>query len=175
MRFPMSKARPILYGSVALLAFLFAPALAAAQTGTVQGQVVDANTGQPLPSAQVTVEGTGLGGLTNQQGRFLILNVPAGQQTLRAILIGYSPDEATVTVAAGQTASLNLSLGTSALEMEELVVTGTGRPTERRRLSAEVAVVGADDIRRVCVARLAASPEPPLDYLLLLLFVLRVG
>lgn len=34
---------------------------------------------------------------------------------------------------------------------------------------------GADDIRQVCVARLAASPEPPLDYLLLLLFVLRAG
>ncbi len=147
MRYSMSKVRPILYGSLALLAFLFAPALAAAQTGTIQGQVVDANTGRPLPSAQVTVQGTQLGGLTNQQGRFLLLNVPAGQQTVRVILIGYSPEEATVTVSAGQTASVNLSLGASALEMEELVVTGTGRPTERRRLSAEVAVVGADDIQ----------------------------
>jgi MHS family proline/betaine transporter-like MFS transporter len=34
---------------------------------------------------------------------------------------------------------------------------------------------GADDIRRVCAAHLSASPEPPIDYLLLLLFVLRAG
>ncbi|RLT45569.1 MAG: hypothetical protein DWI57_00355 [Chloroflexi bacterium] len=38
-----------------------------------------------------------------------------------------------------------------------------------------LAEAGADDIRRVCVARLAVSPEPPIDYLLLLLFVLRAG
>src|SRR6056297_341842 len=103
MRYSMSIVRKVLFGSLALLAFLIAPSLAAAQTGTVQGQVVDASTGQPLPSAQVTVEGTGLGGLTNQQGRFLVLNVPAGQQTVRALLIGYSPEQATVNVTAGET------------------------------------------------------------------------
>lgn len=147
MRYPMSKVRKVLYGSLALLAFLVAPSLAAAQTGTVQGQILDASTGQPLPSAQVMVAGTGVGGLTNQQGRFLLLNVPAGEQTVRALLIGYTPEEATVAVAVGQTATLNFQLESSALEMEEIVVTGTGRPTERRRLSAEVSVVGADDIQ----------------------------
>jgi len=146
MRYPMSKVRKVLYGSLALLGFLIAPSLAAAQTGTVQGQIVDASTGQPLPSAQISVEGTGLGGLTNNQGRFLILNVPVGQQTVRALLIGYSPEQATVTVAVGQTATLDFRLSSSALEMDEIVVTGTGRPTERRRLSAEVSVVGADQI-----------------------------
>ena len=48
-----------------------------------------------------------------------------------------------------------------------------------------LAETGAESIRRVCAAHLAAahlvaahlatSPEPPLDYLLLLLFVLRAG
>ena len=145
MRSMMSKIRTILYGSLAALA-LSAPSTVAAQSGTVQGQIVDETTGQPLPSAQVSVEGTGLGGLSNQQGRFLILNVPAGQQTVRAVLIGYGPQESTVNVQAGQTAVVEFRLGATALEMEEIVVTGTGRPTERRRLSAEVAVVGADDI-----------------------------
>jgi outer membrane receptor protein involved in Fe transport len=142
----MSKVRQILLGSFALLALLVAPSIAAAQTGTVQGQVVDAATGRPLPSAQVSIDGTGLGGLSNQQGRFLILNVPVGQQTVRALLIGYSPEQSTVTVTVGQTATVDFRLGSSALEMEEIVVTGTGRPTERRRLSAEVSVVGAADI-----------------------------
>lgn len=34
---------------------------------------------------------------------------------------------------------------------------------------------GAENIRQVCVARLVASPQPSLEYLLLLLFVLRAG
>lgn len=147
MKHPMSKVRPILYGSLALLAFLLVPALASAQAGTVQGQVVDASTGQPLPSAQISIEGSGLGGLSNQQGRFLILNVPVGQQTIRAVLIGYTPAQSTVTVTAGGSSTVEFQMESSALEMEEIVVTGTGRPTERRQLSAEVSVVGQDDIQ----------------------------
>lgn len=146
MKLPMSKVRLTLYGSFALLAFLLVPSLAAAQTGTVQGQVVDASTGQPISSAQVTVEGTGVGGLSNQQGRFLLLNVPVGEQTVSAVLIGYESEQSTVTVTADETTSVDFELSSSALEMDELVVTGTGQATERRRLSAEVSVVDAEDI-----------------------------
>lgn len=38
-----------------------------------------------------------------------------------------------------------------------------------------LAEAGAEEIRRFCAARIAASPQPPIDFLLLLLFVLRAG
>ncbi len=139
--------RRILLGCGAVMGLMLAPTLASAQqTGTVQGRVVDQNSGQPLSSAQISVEGTGVGGLTNAQGRFLLLNVPAGQRTVQAVLIGYGTAEQAVTVQPGQTATVNLSMATSALEMNEIVVTGTGQPTERRRLSADVAVVAPTEV-----------------------------
>ena len=52
--------------------------------GTVTGTVTDAGTGQPISAVQLSVVGTGLGGLTNEDGRYLIQNVPDGPQTLRA-------------------------------------------------------------------------------------------
>lgn len=53
--------------------------------------------------------------------------------------------------------------------------------TGRERLLAAMETLpplpkpGADEIRHFCAARIGASPEPPVDYLLLLLFVLRAG
>lgn len=147
MRTSMSAFRPVLVGSVASFAFLVISASVSAQaTGTVSGRITDAMSGQPLSSAQITVDGTGVGGLSNGQGNFLLLNVPAGQQTLRLVLIGYSPEQQVVDVQAGGTVVVNFALTATALEMDEIIVTGTGRPTERRRLSAEVSVVGADEI-----------------------------
>jgi TonB-linked SusC/RagA family outer membrane protein len=120
-------------------------------TGTIIGQVVDAMSGRSLIDAQVHVPGTGLGVLTNANGRFTLLNVPPGQVTLRVDLIGYSSQEATVSVAAGQTVTANFNLDQDAIALEELVVTGVGKETERRKLSTSVDVLSADEISQVPV------------------------
>ena len=70
--------------------------VAAQNTGTVTGLVRDAASLAPLAGAQVAVEGTGIGGLVNNVGRFLLLNVPAGTQTVNVTVIGYSAGSQTV-------------------------------------------------------------------------------
>ena len=57
--------------------------------GKIQGRVVDAATGAPIAGAQVTVEGTTFGNLTNDQGFYFINEVGAGEQSIRAQFIGY--------------------------------------------------------------------------------------
>jgi hypothetical protein len=58
---------------------------AAQERGTITGTVVEQATQRPLSGAQVQVAGTNLGTLTNQQGRYLIANVPAGPGRARAL------------------------------------------------------------------------------------------
>ena len=65
-----------------------APSSAQGQNGTIHGQVLDASSGRPLSNAQILVEGTGIGQLTNAAGRFLLPSVPAGEHVVRAALIG---------------------------------------------------------------------------------------
>ena len=60
-----------------------------AQVGVVTGQVTDAASGRPLSGAQISIVGTGTGGLSTPDGRFLILNVPARAVEVRAEMIGY--------------------------------------------------------------------------------------
>ncbi|MEZ4422065.1 MAG: SusC/RagA family TonB-linked outer membrane protein [Gemmatimonadota bacterium] len=130
-----------LFGALALAATvgLGAASLDAQQaTGNIRGQITDAVTMRPLPGAQVLVVGTGRGGLANSSGQYLILNVPTGSQVVRVELIGYGVVEQQVTVAAGQTASVDFSMGQQALELDEIVVTGTAGQTQRRSIGNSI-------------------------------------
>ena len=96
-----------------------------AQSGTVAGTVSDAATGAPLPSAQVHIPGLGVGVLSNDDGRFVLSGVGAGVHELHVQLIGFASFVRTVTVADGETATLDARLHSTTLELVEIVVTGT--------------------------------------------------
>src|SRR5688572_16895765 len=48
-------------------------------TASVTGQVVEDRTNRPLPSVQVYIAGTRIGGLTDRDGRYRLDNVPVGE------------------------------------------------------------------------------------------------
>ncbi len=106
---------------VALVAAAF-PAALTAQTGSIAGRVV-ADDGSTMIGAQVSVVGTGAGGITNQRGAYLILNVPVGTHQVEVQTIGYETATATVNVAAGQTATANFRLTQTAVAIEGVAVT----------------------------------------------------
>jgi len=124
------------------------PAAAWAQTGTVTGTVTDRSTLQPLNGVQISITGVQRGGVTDARGRFVITNVPAGQQTVEAVFIGYGTAEQTVTVQAGQTATVNFEMGVSAISLDEVIVTGTAGAVERRQLGATVASVDVSKVQQ---------------------------
>ncbi len=142
-----------------LSAFMAAPSAVTAQTGTIQGTVVDAATGRVLRSAQVSVEDTGVGGLTNAAGRFLLLNVPVGQRTVEVLMIGYETQQQQVLVSAGQTATVEFRLESSALELDAVIVTGTAGGSQRRAIGNVVTAVNTDDV-------LSRSPIQSVDQLI---------
>jgi TonB-linked SusC/RagA family outer membrane protein len=132
--------------SVVLVLF-GAVALAAQGTGTVTGQVVDASTGAPLTGVQMQVAGTNIGGLTDQSGRYLLTRVPAGEQTLRAVLIGYALATQSVAVTAGGTVNANFELRTSAVPLDAIVVSAaTGREQRARELGTSVSSIEVEDL-----------------------------
>ncbi len=125
---------------------LLVPAALLAQ-GTITGTVIDATTGDPLPAANVVIEGTNLGASTNADGQYTIQNVPAGNYTLTASFIGYKASSKSVQVTAGTTVTVNFRLDMSILDMDELVVTATGirRKVEIGNSIARIDVV--DDVK----------------------------
>ena len=118
--------RAVTVGAMALALTAFGVADAAAQnTGTVTGQVRNAESLSPLSGAQVFIEGTQIGNLVNNVGRFLLLNVPAGTYTINATMIGFTTASQEITVTAGGTTTADFTLREQALALEGVVVTGT--------------------------------------------------
>jgi hypothetical protein len=94
-----------------------------------------------LSGAQVFIGGTTIGGVTNDRGEYRITSAPARQVDLRVRLIGYSPINKTVVVTAGQTVTQNIEVGVSALQLEQVVVTGTGAQVEVKKLGNTISTI----------------------------------
>jgi hypothetical protein len=119
-----------------------------AQRGTVTGQVINGETRTPVASAQVFVVGTNIGALTNTEGRFTLLNVPAGSRVVRVQLIGFSADDQTVTVPAGGTVTARFELRNQAIAIQGVVVTALGVERKEKSLGYGVKSVGKVAIER---------------------------
>ncbi|HIE16115.1 MAG TPA: TonB-dependent receptor [Bacteroidales bacterium] len=75
-----------------LLAVLSASIIFAQSSGTIQGKVIDAKTGEPIAFGNVSIIDGGkiiTGGMTDFDGNFVIKPVPAGKHNLRASYVGY--------------------------------------------------------------------------------------
>ncbi|MGZ9247007.1 MAG: SusC/RagA family TonB-linked outer membrane protein [Gemmatirosa sp.] len=131
---------PVLVASVVLAG----QAGAQVSTGTISGRIVDSTSQQPLANVTVSIVGTTRGALTRNDGGFVLANVPTGAQRVRASRIGYASREEAVTVTAGGTAAVSISLPSVAASLTEVVVVGYG--TQRREaITGSVAKVNADE------------------------------
>jgi TonB-dependent SusC/RagA subfamily outer membrane receptor len=133
-----------------LVLAIASPFLLAAQTptGTISGRVTDAALGRGLPDVQVTVSGTRIGTVTGPNGEYTLAGVPAGPRTIVVRRIGYQPSTQNVQVGAGATATVDVALGVSAINLSEVVVTGTGTATQKRAVGTSIATIDSTLISR---------------------------
>lgn len=114
----------LMTAAVSALLAAAAPLAAQRSEGTVQGRIVDSTSQQPVVGASVTVGPRTT--LTRGDGRYSI-TVPAGTHTLEARTIGYAPRRQSVTVTAGETVTVDLTLTAQATSLAAIVVTGYGQ------------------------------------------------
>lgn len=107
----------------ALIVSLLCVSAFAAQDGTVQGVVKDAQTGDALPGANVMLEGTSMGASTGLNGEFTVQSVPPGSYKIRATYVGYNTKETDLVVRSGETINLTIKLNAVGIKGKEVVVT----------------------------------------------------
>ena len=126
----------------------------------VRGRVTD-ESGTPIEAAQVVVEGTGIGALTNADGTFrLVLGdavtvAEAQPLTLMVQRIGYGQVSREL-LESGEAVSIDVRLSEQALSLEEVVVTGTSAGERTTELPGRAAArSGIGDSVTVGAARWA--------------------
>lgn len=92
-------------------------------TGKISGIVVDEQTGELMIGVNILVKGTSLGAASDLEGRFIILNVPPGENTLVASFIGYANVNINrVRVHIDQTTKVQVNMTVEAIEGVEITV-----------------------------------------------------
>ncbi|MEO6447566.1 MAG: SusC/RagA family TonB-linked outer membrane protein [Gemmatimonadaceae bacterium] len=111
------------------------------QQGTVTGRVTNAATGQPIGAAQVVVVSTNVATQTNIEGQYTLRGVTAGAIEVRVLRLGFAEMRRTVTVVAGQSATLNFDMTEVAMTLNPVVTTATG---QQRRVEVGNAIAQID-------------------------------
>ncbi|MFQ6674823.1 MAG: carboxypeptidase-like regulatory domain-containing protein [Fidelibacterota bacterium] len=111
---------------IRVLPFVLPAVLLAQNVGSIEGTVLDAKTGEPLPGANVVVKGTYYGAATGTDGRFTITGVSPGNYDLEVSMMGYKIILRTgVVVEKELTTHLEFEMEQTVLAMgEEVVVVG---------------------------------------------------
>jgi len=139
------KARYLLLFGISFLLFFFiagsSQQLHAQEELTVTGEVIDAATEEPLPGVSVVIEGTTIGTITDEEGRYS-LEVREPSDVLEFSFIGYM----TQIIEVGDQRTIDVELAVSAVDLEEIVVVGFG--TQRRGdITGSVSSIGEEEFR----------------------------
>lgn len=111
-------------GLYILILFLFNYSfLLAQQSGVIYGVVVDKTNQTTLPGANITIRGTAIGVITNLEGKYRLMGIPAGVYNVDISFIGFDNYTKKITINSGENIEINADLVVSINDMEEVVVT----------------------------------------------------
>jgi iron complex outermembrane receptor protein len=134
---------------------------AARPTCACRGYVVDRDTRAPVAWANVFIPALGLGRMSTDQGEFFFSNLPPGPHTIKVGHLSYAPFDSTVTIRAGDTATVTFTLRPNPIEMDTVaVVAGPAeRPlfTEQTPIGLEASVL-RENLGSTVAATMAAQP-----------------
>ncbi len=158
----MKSFKLLLVGLVFTLVQWIALTAFAATTGAIVGVIQEENSGNPLPGANVFLEGTNIGAATNYDGEYRIMRVPVGQYTLVVNFIGYQTQKQPIQVRAGATIKQDFKLRFETVEGDEVVVSAiregqAAAINQQLRSNTIVNVVSAERIRELPDANAAES------------------
>lgn len=110
------------------LTIIFSAISIAQETGSIDGLLTDKDyNNEPLPFANVLIKGTTKGTTSDIDGKYIIENLSPGTYTIVYSFIGYETIERQVEIVAGQTKTINVTMGASAATLEQVVVTTTAK------------------------------------------------
>ena len=130
---------------IALLLAFFAIGLQVllAQTKEITGKITSADDGSAIPGVTVSVKGTTLGTISDMNGVFK-LKVPQDSKILLFSFVGMTTQE----VAINNQSTINVSMVTERISVDEVVVTALGITREKKSLGYAVQEVNAEDINK---------------------------
>lgn len=112
----------------ALFTFLLITAIGlqpilAQNTGSIKGRIVNKQSNEPVPFANIVIWGTNIGSSSDYDGNFIFTGLVPGFVELRVFAIGFSQYvSSSIQVTNARTANIEIQMEETATEIEEVVV-----------------------------------------------------
>ncbi|RKX20767.1 MAG: hypothetical protein DRP35_05520 [Candidatus Zixiibacteriota bacterium] len=110
-----------------LISFFFLLTISVAgvsQKAQIQGKVTDAKTGDPIPGANIFLEGTTIGGITDFDGNYIIANILPGVYTVSCSFISYkSGKKGNIALKASETKTIDFRLSEATISLKTVKIT----------------------------------------------------
>lgn len=114
----------------------------------IKGFVYDATSTDALMFVNIIIENTKLGTVTDENGYFIINNVPSGERRLKVQSIGYSDTVIIVNTEKNSTLNLNIHLQRQAKQLQTVEIYGE-RELARTESRVSVKKISASDIQKI--------------------------
>jgi hypothetical protein len=116
-------------------------------TGKLEGKITTIS-GKGLSDVNIQIQGTQLGTSTKKDGSFSLSGLPVGNQTVQISRVGYQKKQKSITIEAGSTSQLNVSLKQTAMNLNQVVLSGSPIPTAPIESTSDVNLItGAQKFR----------------------------
>ncbi|MFA8343765.1 MAG: TonB-dependent receptor domain-containing protein [Rhodothermaceae bacterium] len=150
---------------VLLLSVLFLSVLHA--NNVISGKVRSYETGEPLSGASILLLGTNRGTTTNHDGNFKLEKVKQGKHLIRVSYFGYKTEQIQISLPQDSNKLFEIDLEESAIDLDEVVVTGTRTEKSLKNVPVLTQVVNSKKIENLGVSTLQEVLEqaiPGIDF-----------
>lgn len=115
-------------------------------TGKLSGRVTDAETKEPIPGANILIEGTTLGAMAGPDGYYFVINIPPGRYNVLFSCMGYENKRVeSVRISVDATKNLSMAMGSTVIEGQEVTVVAE-RALVQKDLTSSSARVSSDQM-----------------------------
>lgn len=136
-----------LFAALAISVISLATSVDGGTAGKIAGMVVDSETGEPLVAVNITVENTHMGGISNIEGRYHIVNLLPGTYAVKASMMGYQAIvKDGVSVSSDLTSAIDFELSPTVLDIVPEIVVTAERPLIRKDMTSSVSIIEHEEI-----------------------------
>ncbi|WP_090155828.1 TonB-dependent receptor [Dyadobacter soli] len=116
-----------------------------AQRAVIFG-TVRSSEGETLPGATISVRETSAGAFSDQNGKFRIEKLPAGNVSITVTFMGYQPETRTVKLGENHEQRVDFKLSAAAMDLQEASVIGLSETREAAKLAFNITAIDAKQL-----------------------------
>jgi iron complex outermembrane recepter protein len=119
----------------------------AQNTNSLSGKITDVQS-QPLVGVTIHLLNTNLGAATDEQGSFVLVNIPYGKYRAQITAVGFASQTIELSIGSASEDILTIQLQESVSQLEDVVITAQKQEEDKQKVPFAVSVVSSQQVQQ---------------------------